>query len=133
MNTKVMIIDDNEYIRESIEILFKVRGITIVTASGGAECLQLLEEGFRGVLLMDVMMPEMDGWETIRQIVARGLYDGNVILMLTAVGEPPDGKINGIQEYITDYLTKPFNPVALLDAVRFYHQLLVAGSGDGKP
>ncbi|ACM22038.1 response receiver CheY associated with MCPs of class 36H [Geotalea daltonii FRC-32] len=129
MNNKVMIIDDNEYIRESIEILFRAKRINVLTASGGEECLHHLEAGFRGVLLMDIMMPEMDGWDTIRQMVARGLYEGNTILMLTAMGEP-DGRMEEIQKYVTDYLTKPFNPTALLEAVEYYHQLLVSGSTD---
>lgn len=131
MNKQVMIIDDNEYIRESIEILFRARGVGIATASGGEECLRHLEAGFRGVLLMDIMMPGMDGWDTIRAMVDRGLYEGNVVIMLTAM-EEPDGKMEGIQEYVTDYLTKPFNPAELLEVVHYYHQLLQPGGEDAR-
>ncbi len=123
METKVMIVDDNEYIRESVEILLQTEGIQIVSSASGNECLDQLETGFRGVLLMDIMMPIMDGWDTIRQIVKRGLYEGNIILMLTAKREP-DEKMEGIQTYVTDYVTKPFNPMELLDMIKYYATIL---------
>ncbi len=123
MNNNVMIIDDNEYIRESLQILFQTEGIRILSAEGGNQCISYLEAGFKGVLLMDVMMPRMDGWDTIRQIVARGLYDGNIILMLTAQCEPADN-MEEIQSYITDYVIKPFNPLDLLSKVKYYASLL---------
>lgn len=125
MDIRVMIVDDNEFIRDSVQILFRTEGIGLTTASDGDKCLSHLEAGFRGVILMDVMMPGMDGWDTIRRIVERGLYEGNLILMLTAMDEPDD-KMNGIQEYITDYITKPFMPMELLDTVGYYAMLLDA-------
>lgn len=127
MDNKVMIVDDNEFIRDSVEILFQTEGVQITTAESGNECLAHLEAGFRGVLLMDVMMPRMDGWDTINNIVERGLYPGNIILMLTAKREP-DQKMEKIQSYVTDYITKPFNPMELLDMVKFYLRLLAGES-----
>lgn len=127
MNIRVMIVDDNVFIRDTLDILFQTEGIKIVTARGGSECLNHLEAGFRGVLLMDVMMAGMDGWDTIRQIVARGLYEGNLILMLTAK-DAPDDKMDGIQEYVTDYITKPFINTELLDIVEYYATLLDSGN-----
>lgn len=118
MDTKVMIVDDNQLIRESVKILFHSVGIEAVAADGGKECLRRLQEGFRGVILMDIMMPFMDGWDTIREIVAGGMYEGNIIVMLTGKGEP-DQKMEGIQEYVTDYITKPFNPVQLIESVTY--------------
>jgi DNA-binding response OmpR family regulator len=123
MKTGVMIVDDNEHIRTSVEMICEFEQIGLVSAASGKECLQHLEEGFRGVILMDVMMPELDGWETIREIVARQLYAGNVIVMLTGMGQP-DARMDGLQEYVTDYLTKPFGPDQLVDTVKYYLQLL---------
>lgn len=123
MDNKVMIVDDNEFIRDAVEILFQTEGVRIATAKDGNECLAHLEAGFRGVLLMDVMMPRMDGWDTINSIIERGLYSGNIILMLTAKREP-DQKMEKILSYVTDYITKPFNPMELLDMVKFYLRLL---------
>jgi DNA-binding response OmpR family regulator len=72
---------------------------------------------------MDVMMPEMNGWNTIRAIIERNLFEGNIIVMLTAL-DAPDSTMEGIQEYVTDYMTKPFNSDELLESVRYYFTLL---------
>ena len=124
-DARVMLVDDEEMIRESVELFFLSEGIKILTAASGEECLDHLEDGFRGVILMDVMMPEMNGWDTIRKIVESDLYAGNIIVMLTALNAP-DNKMDGIQEYVTDYLTKPFNPNELMDVIRYYFDLLNA-------
>jgi DNA-binding response OmpR family regulator len=123
MDSRVMIVDDNPYIRESVEILLQLNGTKALNASGGEECLKHLDAGFRGVILMDIMMPFMDGWDTIREMVARGLNDGNLIIMLTAMNEPTS-KMHGLQEYVADYITKPFTPHEFLDKLRFYLSLL---------
>lgn len=125
MAAKVMLVDDEKMIRESVEVFFQSEGVGILTAASGDECLEHLEAGFRGVILMDVMMPEMNGWDTIRSIVENDLYEGNIIVMLTALNAP-DNKMEGIQEYVTDYLTKPFNPDELMDVLQYYFSLMDA-------
>ncbi|MBJ6727244.1 response regulator [Geomesophilobacter sediminis] len=122
MPQNVMIVDDNEYVRASVEMTCEGTGIEVTPAASGPECLRLLTGGFRGLILMDIMMPEMDGWDTIREIIGRGLYPGNIIIMLTGVGEP-DAKMEGMQEYVTDYLTKPFAPEQLLETLNYYLKL----------
>lgn len=129
MDAKVMLVDDEELIRESVEVFFQSEGINILTAASGQECLDYLEEGFRGIILMDVMMPDLNGWDTIRRIVESDLYAGNIIVMLTAL-DAPDDKMEGIQEYVTDYLTKPFNPDELMGILRYYFNLLDALESD---
>ena len=128
MSNKIMIVDDNEYVRASVEIICQSVQLELYSAAGGAECLAHLESGFRGVILMDIMMPEMDGWDTIREIVRRGLYSGNIIVMLTGMGEP-DSKMDGVQEYVTDYMTKPFGPDQLIESLQYYLTLLRVASG----
>lgn len=124
-DAQVMLVDDEEFIREAVEIYFQTKEVKILCVPGGEECLRHLEAGFRGVILMDVMMPRMDGWDTIREIVKRGLFGGNAIIMLTALDEP-DERMEGLQEYVIDYMTKPFDPQALLDSVAYYLRLLGA-------
>lgn len=132
MDAKVMLVDDEEMIREAIELFLQAEGIEILTVASGDECIGHLGKGFRGVILMDVMMPELSGWDTIRKIVENGLYDGNIIVMLTAM-DAPDSKMGGIQEYVTDYLTKPFNPDQLLETIHYYTSLLVTAEAvDGE-
>lgn len=123
MDAKVMLVDDEQMIRESVEVFFQSEGIRILTAASGNECLDFLENGFRGVILMDVMMPGMDGWDTIRKIVENDLYEGNIIVMLTALGTP-DNNMEGLQEYVADYLTKPFDPDELIEILQYYFSLL---------
>jgi len=125
MENGVMIVDDNEHIRQSVQMICEFEDLNLVCAASGEECLEHLQAGFRGVILMDIMMPEMDGWQTIREIVERGLYRGNLILMLTGMGQP-DSRMDGLQEYVTDYLTKPFGPDQLVDALKYYLNLIEA-------
>lgn len=129
MDSRVMIVDDEAMIREAVEILFQAEGLGVIAASSGEECLGYLQSGFRGVILMDVMMPGMDGWDTIRRIVVQGLYEGNIIVMLTAMDAPGE-KMEGLQEYVTDYVTKPFDTHDLLDSLQYYLSLLQTG-GNG--
>lgn len=120
---RVMLVDDEECIRETISELLDSEGIDIVTAAGAGECLQLLRNGFKGVILMDVMMPGKDGWSTIREIEKAGLLKGNIISMLTAL-DVPDERMEGLQEVIIDYITKPFEPAGFVENVRKYLALL---------
>ena len=123
MNTNVMIVDDEFAIRTAVSELFTSEGFEVTTANGGPECLQELENGFKGVILMDIMMPGMDGWDTIREIVNQGHTEGNIIFMLTAK-DTPDHKMEGLQEYIIDYVQKPFEPEELVATVQGYIELL---------
>jgi DNA-binding response OmpR family regulator len=115
----VMIVDDEECIRETMGELLSSEGIDVVTADGSDECMRLLLEGFRGVILMDVMMPGKNGWQTIRAIESAGLLKGNIISMLTAM-DVPDEQMEGLQEIVVDYITKPFEPAELITSVRKY-------------
>lgn len=119
MNYGVLIVDDDEFIRLTIRELFKASGINVVSASGAEECLEELEKGFQGVILMDIMMPEKDGWDTVRMIIEKDLVKGNIIAMLTAK-DVPDEKMHGLQEYVTDYITKPFDGEELVARVKEY-------------
>ncbi len=120
---RVLVVDDEECIRETMYELLASEGIETLTALGSNDCLRILREGFRGVILMDVMMPGKNGWDTVREIEKEGLLDGNIIAMLTAM-DVPDERMEGLQEIVIDYITKPFEPNELISAVRSYLSLL---------
>jgi len=116
MNRKVMAVDDDPIILKTIKAILESNGFTVTTARGGEECLDKLKDGFKGVILMDVMMPGMDGWATIREIVDRGLLEGNVLSMLTAK-HAPDPDMEELAEYVLNYIKKPFELENLVSAV----------------
>lgn len=119
MNKRVMIVDDDPSILETVEIILDTGGYSIYTAESGKECLDKLRKDFKGLILMDIMMPKMDGWDTIAAIVDEGLLEGNIICMLTAVNDPGP-KMEKLTEYVMDYIRKPFTSEELLETVAEY-------------
>ena len=115
----IMIVDDNANVRIAVRTILSDAGFNVIAASSGKECINFLKEGFSGVLLLDIMMPEMDGWDTISTILESGLEKRIVIVMLTAKNNP-DSKMIGLQEYVIDYLTKPFDNEELIEKVGFF-------------
>ena len=113
MNEKVMVVDDDPSIRKTVELILGARGHPLKLVASGAGCLEELREGFRGLVLMDIMMPEMDGWDTITAMVDQGLYEGNVVCMLTAVSDPGP-RLVPLTEYVLDYVRKPFTAEDLI-------------------
>jgi DNA-binding response OmpR family regulator len=67
---------------------------------------------------MDIMMPFMDGWDTIEEITKRGLSKNVVISILTAKGTPDHEKLKGLESHIYDYITKPFDVQKLIYDVK---------------
>ena len=118
-----MIVDDDALIRLTISEVLKDENIEVAEADGADQCIEALEAGFQGVVLMDIMMPGKDGWDTIREILDRKLYKGIIIIMLTAK-DVPDSKMEGLQEYVTDYKTKPFTHETLVADIRDYFKYL---------
>lgn len=119
MTKKIMVVDDDPFVLITIRELFEPEGFEVLTVTSGKECLDELANGFKGVILMDVMMPHMDGWATIREIVAKGYHKENIISMLTARDEF-DPSAEDIRKYIKDYLVKPFDLRPLVTTVKQY-------------
>ena len=118
MNNKIMVVDDEIDILVSLKALFEKQKYDVTTVESGEECLRQLEKGFRGIILMDIMMPDMDGWETIREIVKRGLIREVAIEIITGKGTKDHQKLGELGSYVYDYLTKPIDIQQLIDSVR---------------
>lgn len=116
---RIMVVDDDVFILEVMEELLRPEGIEVVAAESGDACIAELEKGFRGVILMDIMMPKKDGWETIEEMIDRDLMEGNVVAMLTA-RDVPDGELEQMKEHVIDYITKPFEADEIVAIVKGY-------------
>lgn len=112
--SKILIVDDDPHIRELARLFLQNEGFEIVEAADGVEALAKLETTKVDMVILDVMMPNMDGWELCRQL--REVYDFP-LLMLTAKGETRD-KLQGFQFGTDDYLVKPFEPLELVVRVK---------------
>ncbi|MCI3919550.1 response regulator transcription factor [Paenibacillus sp. TRM 82003] len=110
MGLKVLVADDDPNVCEIIRIYFKQQSIELIEAYDGVAALELVEKESPDLVILDVMMPRMDGYETCREILKR--YDLPVI-MLTAKGEEFD-KVLGLELGADDYMTKPFSPRELV-------------------
>jgi CheY-like chemotaxis protein len=123
MKKSVLVVDDEPFVLYSVKRVLEDAGIIVIQANSGQECLNILRKGFNGLILMDIAMPEMDGWDTIQKIVDEGLDEGNILCMLTGK-EIPDQKMEKLKEHVLDYLTKPFDNKKLVGVVSDYLKLL---------
>jgi two-component system, OmpR family, response regulator len=112
--SKILVVDDDPNIRELVGLFLRNEGFDVYQAADGLEALARLEAIKADLLIVDVMMPNMDGWELSRQV--RASYDVP-LLMLTAKGETAQ-KIKGFQLGADDYLVKPFEPLELVARVQ---------------
>ena len=109
----ILVCDDDKEIVKAIEIYLKKQGYNVYKAYNGNECLQVLKNNNISLIILDIMMPEKDGIETLNEI--REGYNLPVI-MLSAKSEDQD-KIEGLNLGADDYVTKPFNPLELIARV----------------
>ncbi|KYK30542.1 MAG: hypothetical protein AYK22_03465 [Thermoplasmatales archaeon SG8-52-3] len=116
LNNKILIVDDDLDLLNILQNLLEKYNYKVKTAVNGKECLKELEKGFEGIIILDVMMPEMDGLETIRNMIYEGFIEFNKIILLTA--KKIQGKeFDDIYHLIDKYIHKPFDIDELIKAV----------------
>lgn len=113
-NYNVLVVDDEKEIRDAIEIYLKNEGITVLKAGDGIEALEMLNEHQIHLIVLDVMMPNLDGISATYKIREKKNIP---IIILSAKSEDTD-KILGLQVGADDYVTKPFNPMELVARVK---------------
>lgn len=118
MEKKILIVDDEEDVLSSLKMVLEKNNYDVTTVESGYDCLKEIECGFKGIILMDIMMPGMDGWETIREIVKRGLMKGLCIEIITGKGTIDRDKMVGLQSLIQDYHTKPIDIETLISSIK---------------
>ncbi|MGG3886197.1 response regulator transcription factor [Brevibacillus panacihumi] len=111
---KVVVVDDDANIRELVRLYLEDEGYEIIQKSNGEEALEYVENHVVDLVIMDIMMPKMDGWDLCANLRE---FKEMPILMITAKGETTD-RIKGFKLGTDDYLVKPFDPVELVLRVK---------------
>ena len=112
--TSVLVVDDEEALREFVRRNLEVRGFQVLSAANGLEALAQFQNNAVDLVVLDLMMPHMDGLETVRRIRQSSLVP---VIILSAMGEEED-KIRALDMGADDYLTKPFGVGELLSRIQ---------------
>lgn len=116
-NQKVLVVDDDEHILRSLSQYLELEDFNVVSASSGVEALEKFTTEKPDLVVLDVMMPGMDGFQVL-ETLRKDAHKPNVpVLMLTARDQHAD-IMKGYQMGATSYLIKPFNLDELVDAIR---------------
>jgi DNA-binding response OmpR family regulator len=117
MAKRILVVDDEPNIVLSLEFLMRRAGFEVAIARNGAEALAALDGPPPDLLLLDVMMPEFDGYEVCERIRARPDWNGTKIIMLTARGREAERE-RGLALGADAYVTKPFSTRELVERVK---------------
>jgi DNA-binding response OmpR family regulator len=122
----ILVVDDEPNIVELAMLYLKNEGFTVISAADGAQALKKIETERPALVILDLMLPELNGWEVCRRVRAAGNLP---IIMLTARSDDVD-KIVGLELGADDYVTKPFNPRELVARVKAVLRRAEPGSGE---
>lgn len=114
MTRKILVVEDENRIREAITAYLKNAGYTVLEAQNGKEAIEIFEDNEVDLVILDVMMPMLDGWTVLRRI--REYSKDVLVIMLTALESEYD-KLQGFELGADEYVTKPFSPKVLVARV----------------
>ena len=112
----VLVVDDDPVIQKLLQVNFEMEGYDVVIAGDGEEGLALAREEQPDLILLDVMMPKMNGLEVAAALRDDDVTDAIPIIMLSAKAQASDVEA-GLDLGVDDYVTKPFDPLELLERV----------------
>ena len=112
MSQQILIVDDLPQNIRLLEAVLAPRGYDVVPAASGAEALEHVAAGGMGLVLLDILMPEMDGYEVCRRLRADPILAEVPILMLTALDDR-DARLAGLEAGADDFITKPYDRAEL--------------------
>ncbi len=113
---KILVVDDEDDILHFLELVLREKGYDVVTASGGHEALTKAQLERPDLVLLDIMMPQMDGWEVLKLLRVDEETADIPVAMLSARTEAKD-RVQGLQEGAIDYICKPFSLQELLGKI----------------
>ena len=116
MNQTVMVVDDEPDTIDLVKLVLESEGIDVIGANSGLECLEMLDSNRPDAILLDIMMPEMDGWETFHKIKEK---DSTIPVSMLTVKSQEFDKMLGLHVLKTDdYITKPFGRKELIERTK---------------
>jgi len=116
--TKIMIVDDEPDLLEVVKLILESDNYKVVTAGSGQEALDKIEKEMPDLVLLDIIMPKMDGWEVFSRIKSNPKTHEIPVIMLTAKDQRIDKLIGLHVVRVDDYITKPFGRSELLERIR---------------
>jgi len=128
---KILAVDDEKHIVRLVQVNLERAGYTVVTANDGKEALQKVADENPDLVVLDVMMPYMDGFEVLQNLRRSPATRDIPVIMLTAKAQDAD-VFKGWQSGVDCYLTKPFNPMELLSFVKRIFDSMDGGPGGDK-
>jgi two-component system alkaline phosphatase synthesis response regulator PhoP len=128
---KILAVDDEKHIVRLVQVNLERAGYLVVTASDGKEALAKVAEEKPDLVVLDVMMPYMDGFEVLQNLRRNPSTRDIPVIMLTAKAQDAD-VFKGWQSGVDLYLTKPFNPMELLSFVKRIFDSMDGGPGSEK-
>lgn len=131
MAKKILACDDEKHIVRLVQVNLERAGYQVVTANDGKEALQKVAEENPDLVVLDVMMPYMDGFEVLQNLRRNPSTRDIPVIMLTAKAQDAD-VFKGWQSGVDCYLTKPFNPMELLSFVKRIFDSMDGGPGGDK-
>ncbi|MEN8241794.1 MAG: response regulator [Chloroflexota bacterium] len=116
-NKRIVCVEDEEEMIDLIRLILSRRGFEVIGADGGKMGLDVIREQKPDLILLDLMMPDMDGWEVYQQIKADEEIKDIPVIVVTAKAQSID-KVLGLHiAKVDDYISKPFSPQELIDSV----------------
>ena len=130
MARRILVVDDERHIVRLVQVNLEKVGYTVLTAYDGVEALEQVGKEKPDMVILDVMMPRMDGFEVLKKLQADAKTRDIPVIMLTAKAQDAD-IFRGWSSGVSSYLTKPFNPRELLTFVERIFQSLDEGPTGG--
>ncbi len=115
MSKRIMIVDDEEDIRVSVSQIFEISGYEVTEAEDGNDCLNKLEHTIPNLVILDIMMPGMNGWDVAARIKENSKWSKIPIVFLTAKGDEMSIGMGGLAS--EEYIVKPFDIIKLKEKV----------------
>ena len=116
--TRVVCVEDEVEMIDLIRLILTREGYEVVVAKGGLQALQVIEDVHPDLVLLDLMMPDLDGWEVYQRIKANPVTKDIPVIVVTARAQSIDKVLGFHIARVDDYITKPFGPSDLLNSIK---------------